>query len=180
MDKVKTSGWLALRVKRHSERKVIEQLKSGGVGHYCPFMEVKPVNPRSNKWKPYFPGYMFVQASPVSESILFLERLPGTIGLVKFGGEPAVTPDAVIQNLRQRISDIEAAGGIEMYGFQKGDHVVITAGPFEGYEAIFDERIEGDERVQVLLSFLSQYPQRAQLDASTLRRSSRRRRRKRR
>ena len=36
-----------------------------------------------------------------------------------------------------------------------GDLVQINSGPFNGYEAIFDARLPGTERVRVLLQFLS-------------------------
>jgi transcriptional antiterminator RfaH len=37
---------------------------------------------------------------------------------------------------------------------KRGDSVRIEAGPFAGYEAIFDGTISGQERVRVLLRFL--------------------------
>ena len=36
-----------------------------------------------------------------------------------------------------------------------GDVVTINFGPFEGYQAIFDARLPGTERVRVLLQLLS-------------------------
>ncbi len=41
-------------------------------------------------------------------------------------------------------------------------------GPFEGYEAIFDARLPGTERVRVLLQFLSDRYVTIELDASHL------------
>ncbi len=47
------------------------------------------------------------------------------------------------------------AGGEVFDDLHKGDVVRINFGPFEGYEAIFDTRLPGTERVRVLLQFLS-------------------------
>jgi transcription antitermination factor NusG len=63
-----------------------------------------------------------------------------------------------------------AAGGIVFDGLKHGDGVVIEHGPFEGYEAIFDQRLPGTERVRVLLQFLSNQRQLpVEIDASKIR-----------
>ena len=80
--------------------------------------------------------------------------MPHTVGLVSFGGEPASVPDNLIYAIRQRVEEISAAGGEVFDGLKKGDRVQINIGPFEGYEAIFDARLPGTERVRVLLQFL--------------------------
>ena len=45
---------------------------------------------------------------------------------------------------------------------KRGDVVKIQSGPFAGYDAIFDARLSGQERVRVLLQLLSKGT--AQLD----------------
>ncbi len=79
---------------------------------------------------------------------------------------PAIVPDVLIRELRQRLAEIEAAGELVFDALKPGDHVLITSGPLAGYEAIFDMRLPGKERVQVLLTFLSRHPQRVQLEVS--------------
>ena len=80
--------------------------------------------------------------------------MPHAVGLVSFGGEPASVPENLIHAIRQRVEEISAAGGEVFDGLKKGDRVRINVGPFEGYEAIFDARLPGTERVRVLLQFL--------------------------
>jgi transcriptional antiterminator RfaH len=84
-----------------------------------------------------------------------LQWIPGAVELVKFGGEPAIVPDDVILALKRRIAAIEAAGGIGADDLRPGDPVRITTGPMAGYEAIFDLRLKGTQRVHVLLGMLS-------------------------
>ena len=48
--------------------------------------------------------------------------------------------------------------------------------PLAGYEGIFDGRLDGAGRVQILLAFLGGHPQRVQLDGETIRKKRRRRR----
>ena len=56
-----------------------------------------------------------------------------------------------------------------------GDTVRIHGGPFEGYEAIFDTRLDGQERVRVLLQFInSQREVPVELDVSQIRKQDKR------
>jgi len=75
--------------------------------------------------------------------------------LVSFAGEPAVVPVNLIASMRQRIGEIANAGGELFDGLKTGDTVVVQAGPFDGYEAIYDTRLPGEERVRVLLIMLA-------------------------
>jgi transcription antitermination factor NusG len=60
-------------------------------------------------------------------------------------------PDHLIHALRKRVEEVHAAGGELLRSIRAGDAVVIRDGPFQGYEAIFDERLSDNERVRVLL-----------------------------
>jgi transcriptional antiterminator RfaH len=63
-------------------------------------------------------------------------------------------PDHLVQAIRQRVDQINVAGGEVFEGLKPGQVVWISDGPFRGYEAIFDARLPGNERVRVLLEFL--------------------------
>jgi transcriptional antiterminator RfaH len=81
--------------------------------------------------------------------------MPHAIGIVTVGEEPGIVPDNMIYAIRKRVEEIAAAGGELFDSLQPGDEITISDGPFAGYEAIFDTRIEGQERVRVLLQFLN-------------------------
>lgn len=157
--------WYTLRVKPHKERSVYQLLQARDVTVYFPRIKVKPKNPRAAKVRPYFPGYMFVQADLEALGANAFQWTPGTRGLVTFGDIPAVVPESLVYELEKRIRQIEARGGLAAGKYKKGDQVRIVEGPFAGYEAIFDVYLCGAERVQVLLAFLSQHPHPLKLDA---------------
>jgi transcriptional antiterminator RfaH len=159
-----TMQWYALSVKPHKERAVHQLLNAREVEVFFPTIRVKPKNPRAAKIRPYFPGYMFVYADLRDMGRNAFSWTPGTRGLVSYGGEPAVVPPGLIQELKQRLAEIEAKGGLMRATLKKGDRVRIVSGPFEGYEAIFDMHMPGKERVQVLLAFLSSQPKALKLD----------------
>lgn len=146
--------WYAIRSKPRKEEVVWLQVASQGFETYYPRIRVNPVNPRSKKLRPYFPGYLFVRADLDEVGMSIFQWMPHSIGLVSFGGEPSIVPENLVVAIRQKLDRINAAGGAIFDGMKPGDAVWISEGPFKGYEAIFDERVAGSERVRVLLEFL--------------------------
>ncbi len=170
------SQWYALRCKPRKEDIVWKQVHDRGHETFYPRLRVNPVNPRARKVKPYFPGYMFVRVDLETLGYNTLSWMPHAVGLVSFGGEPASVPDNLIFAIRQRVEEIAAAGGQVFDGLKQGDRVQINVGPFEGYEAIFDARLPGTERVRVLLQFLVERREVAvEMDASSIEKRSRKR-----
>jgi transcriptional antiterminator RfaH len=161
--------WYALHTKSRKEDIVWKQLRDQGYEVYYPRIRVKPVNPRSRKLRPYFPGYMFVRVDLEGTGKSVFQWLPHTLGMVSFGGEPAPVPENLINAIQRRVDEISAAGGEEFVGLRPGDLVTISFGIFEGYEAIFDARLPGAERVRVLLKLLSDRRIPVELDASHIR-----------
>lgn len=153
-----TKNWYALRVKPHKEKAVFQQLQAQDAEIYFPSISVKPKNPRSAKSKPYFPGYMFLKANLEEIGQNAFSWIPGTQGLVSFGDTPAIVPAALITELKQKLDALNKAVESNKLDIKKGDRVRITEGPFAGFDAIFDMQLPGNERVQILLAFLSNHP----------------------
>ena len=150
-----SANWYVLRSKARKEDAVYAQALQRGLEVFYPRLRVNPVNPRARKVRPYFPGYMFVHVDLEVVGYSVLRWMPNGLGLVQFGGEPATVPDSMIHAIRKRTEEIAAAGGELFMAIAPGDKVRIQDGPFAGYEAIFDARIPGTERVRVLLQFLN-------------------------
>jgi transcription antitermination factor NusG len=146
--------WYTLRSKPRKEEFVWQQALAQGFEVYYPRLRVHPVNPRSRKLVAYFPGYLFVHADLEQVGVSVFQWMPYTLGLVGFDGEPATVPDNLVQAVHQRVDEINQAGGEVFAGLKPGEPVRINEGPFRGYEAIFDTRLPGSERVRVLLEFL--------------------------
>jgi transcription elongation factor/antiterminator RfaH len=146
--------WYVIRCKSRKEEFLAEQLQLRRIEIFNPRIRVQVVNPRARKNKPYFPGYMFVHLDLEKTSEPSLQYIPGAANLIGFGGEVADVPDGLIQAIKMRVEEINNSGG-ELFDLLKiGETVVIHTGPFAGYEAIFDARLPGSERVRVLLKLL--------------------------
>jgi len=151
-----TCLWHVLRSKPNKEDSLCHFVTSEGYRVFYPQIPANPVNPRARKIRPYFPGYMFVQACLVEHGQNAFQYLPFSMGLVWLGGEPAVVPDTVVGVLQRRIAEICDAGGLMTYkDLEPGQRVVIQDGAFEGYEGIFDAYISGNDRVHILLKMIN-------------------------
>lgn len=164
----KNAKWYVIRAKPHRERVVHAQLSRQGMEVFFPSVKVNPVNPRAARERAYFPGYLFVHLDLEAVGANTLRWLPAAVGLLEFGGEPAIVPPALITQLKSRIASIQAAGGLVLADLVHGDVVKITSGPFTGYEAIFDLRLKGSDRVRVLLELLRRQVS-VEIDAGSLR-----------
>ena len=150
-----TLSWYALRSKPRKEEALWGQLLAGEIETFYPRLRVRPVNPRSRKVVPYFPGYMFVNADLEDVGASTFSYMPFSIGLVSFGVEPAPISEILIRDLTPRLHEIVDAGGVPFVGIAPGDPVWIREGPFAGYKALFDVHLSGKDRVRVLLQMLS-------------------------
>jgi transcriptional antiterminator RfaH len=164
----KNVKWYVIRAKPHRERVVHAQLTRQGMEVFFPSVKVNPVNPRAARERAYFPGYLFVHLDLETVGANTLRWLPAAVGLLEFGGEPAIVPPTLIAQLKSRIASIQAAGGLVLAELVHGDMVKITSGPFAGYEAIFDLRLKGSDRVRVLLDLLRRQVS-VEIDAGSLR-----------
>jgi len=161
--------WYTLHSQPRKEDLLWQQVLAQGYDCFYPRLKVQPVNPRARKIQPYFPGYLFVHVDLDAVGISTFQWMPYGTGLVSFGGEPATVPEPLIQALRRRIVEIAEAGGQLFDAVKPGDSIYIHSGPFAGYEAIFDARLPGTERVRVLLKMLNQRKLPVELDAGQVR-----------
>ena len=168
-----TSRWYALRSKPRKEDVLFRQAHAQGFEIFYPRLRVQPVNPRSKKYKPYFPGYMFVKVDIDVVGKSTFQWMLHSVGIIEFGGEPAYVSENLIHSLQKRVDEINEAGGEVFDGLKQGDPVQISEGPFAGYAAIFDARLPGSERVRVLIKMLSDRHLPVELGESQIERNDR-------
>ena len=146
-------NWYALNSKPHCEQLVYAGLVSRGIGAFLPLWPARE-SMRVVRPHPFFPSYLFAQADLETVGLSALQYLPGVRRLVFCGDQPAPIPEMAIRAIERRLVEIkqsvvDAAG----QPLTRGDLVVITGGPFRGYDGIFDRRLGSDERVRLLIDF---------------------------
>lgn len=147
-------SWYAIRSKPNKEDFLAGQLEAYGIEVFYPRLLVKTVNPRARKARPYFPSYLFVHVDLGKINTSTLRWMPGAVNLISFDGEPASVPDLLIAALERQVSAINASRKSFVDELKPGDAILVQDGPFAGYEAIFDGKLSGRDRVRVLLNFL--------------------------
>ena len=146
--------WYVLQSKPQKEPVVYEQLCIRKIEAYYPCIPAKVVNPRACKIKPYFPGYVFVHVDLDQLGPSALQWMPGTIGLVGYGGEPTFIPESLLQAIRRKVNRVNNIRNDLHNELRAGEIVAITSGPLAGYRAIFNSHLPGNERARVLLQLL--------------------------
>jgi len=135
--------WYAVHTKSRHEFQAIERLNQKGINAFLPTVE------RLRKWKdrkkiisfPLFPGYLFVNISKDSQSILSVLKVKGVVRLLcTLPGEPDPIPDEQILSL-QRL--IENKADLDPYPYlNEGQKVRIIKGPLSGVEGILVEKLD--------------------------------------
>ena len=163
--------WYVIQNKYRKESSLYRLLEDKGFEVFYPRLRVDPVNPRSKKEKPYFPGYMFVYTDLSEVQIRTFQRMPYAIGLVSFGGVPATVPEHVIATIRNNL-ELDQSEIKSKKKFHQGEAVKVLSGPFSGYEGIFDKSIAGETRVHILLSLLNDKKVLLELSAADIEKSN--------
>lgn len=147
--------WCLVYTKPRQERVALEHLNRQFSEAYLPTLAtrkringtLKPIE------SPMFPRYIFLYMRPDIDAFGPIRSTRGASHLVRFGANVARVPDDFIELLKNNESSrTEAVPN----SFKSGDKVAIAAGPFRGYEAIFEcERAEN--RAIILLNLASRH-----------------------
>jgi transcriptional antiterminator RfaH len=165
-----TAQWYALHSKPMKEALLWEQLCLQQIECYYPCIRVRPETAHARRVKPYFPGYIFGHVDLNHINLSTLQWMPGASSIVSFDGIPASIPDHVIAAIRRHVDEINAEGAEIISGLKPGEEVLIHGGPFDGYQALFDGRLPGRERVRVLLKLMQTQQMALELPATQIQR----------
>jgi transcriptional antiterminator RfaH len=144
--------WFALYTNPHKEYLVQGLLRDKRVEVYLPEAPVVVRRRDRREKKPFFPHYLFARLDLNDDRMAEVRWMPGVRHIVSAGEQPVPVPDEVVSYIRHRLATLVR---IEPEGpFKKGDLVHIVHGPFEGLDAVFDQRLSPERRVRVLLDLM--------------------------
>ncbi len=151
-------SWYVLKTKPRAERLVADGLASHAFVTYLPLVP-QSVSPWRNPRRvggadPLFPGYVFAQLDVTSPLWIRARSYPGVSYILNQDGKPVPLPSAVVDTIRERTERSWSRAKVGASPFQQGERVRIVDGPLAGLEAIFDRRLSGRERCQVLLTLV--------------------------
>ncbi len=147
--------WFAVCSKPRQEAVAEENLVRQGFHVYLPRLRIR--RRRRGQWidsiEVLFPRYLFIRIDPLQRNMAPVRSTRGVVGLVRFGGQPAVVPDEVMDALLQCQDPASGLHQENRTPFSAGDRIKLVDGPFAGMEAVFAEQ-DGEKRVTVLLELL--------------------------
>jgi len=142
--------WYVVNTKARNEERAAVNLAQGGIDVLAPKLRFKRW--REGKFtdiiEPMFPGYIFVRFHPVDEFRL-VKYTRGIKTIVNFNGRIIPLQEGLIDFIRERLTDGVAT--VEKPTFQKGEKLIIQEGPFKGFGGIFEQELDGRERIAILL-----------------------------
>jgi transcriptional antiterminator RfaH len=136
-------GWVVLKTQPRHEILAVNAITARSVESYVPLVRTSRA---STATVPLFPGYVFARVDAFDD-VLRVRAAPGIAYVLPKDCSPAVVPDAVIEMIRQRLSE----SPLEMPDLTRGDRVQLISGPFRWMDAIFDRRLNAAGRVRILL-----------------------------
>lgn len=146
--------WYVMQSKPNREFFLASQLRLNHVKTYLPLIRMLD-NKDHIKQKPFFPGYLFVHIDLSKSGTSCLQWVPGSKGMVMFGGQPPSVPDQFIEELRYKLEKLNINRDSKYSQIPEGDPVSIVSGPFQGYRAMFNAYLPEKDRVRLLLNTLA-------------------------
>ena len=150
-----TRAWYVVATKPQQETTAQEHLTRQGYTTLLPTCRLK--KRRRGKWQqvtePTFPGYVFVELETGSDDMAPIRSTRGCRDLVRFGQQPAVVHENIIEAIMLRESAQRSLDEKIEGPFSPGDVVMLEDGPFQGLSAIYYMN-KGADRVQVLITLL--------------------------
>ncbi len=147
--------WYAVCCKPRQEAIAEENLQRQGYRTYLP--RIRNARHRHGQWvdviEPLFPRYLFIRIDPALRSTAPVRSTRGAVGLVRFGGQPAIIPEEVIDTIVQRETPNTGLHENNRPLLCTGEPIRLVEGPLVGMEGIFTEE-DGDKRVIVLMELL--------------------------
>jgi len=144
--------WYVMHSKPQKEVFLRERLRIQRMEVYLPLIRLKPVNPRARKVQPFFPGYLFLHMDLEEISSSELRGMPGSIGIVSYGGEPAYVGDALIHTIQKQVEEINDSINGYVDRFKSGDLVVINDGPFAAFDTIASPARKTESELKQVIS----------------------------
>ncbi len=151
--RIGAANWYALFTRHQREKPVALALSNKNHEVYLPlYRSVRQWQDRAKQlWLPLFPGYVFLRGG--LERQLQILTTPGVIDIVRFGGHPAIVPQAQLDAVRQIL---ESCLAVETHPYLEcGDRVKVKSGPLAGLEGILDRK-KGSARLVVSMEMLGQ------------------------
>ena len=149
--------WYLVQTKPRQERTALVNLVRQGYEAFLPLLrrQQRRQGRLVARVEPLFPRYLFVRLQAEKDNFAPIRSTLGVAQLVRFGSAYACVPDALVTEIQGRAGP-DGVAEQPPASFSAGDRVRVVAGPFAGYEGVFDAA-RGRDRVTLLLEIASRH-----------------------
>ena len=151
---INASDWYLAYTKPRQEEMARVHLDHQGFVTYLPLFKKfkKTEQGPISVFEPMFPRYLFFRPGKAGQSISVVRSTKGVTTLVRFGFEPAVIDDALLQRIRQLEEDRNHATLQELSNLKAGQAVRLKHTALGGMDGLIQS--VSSKRVAVLLEIL--------------------------
>ena len=146
--------WYCLKAQSKREHIAAAFLRqSSELEVFCPRLRFRKQTARGPVWfvESMFPGYLFAKFNYATLNRRVVHA-PGVNGFVRFGDRLGLLPDALIAEIKSRVSRDEI---VEInQRLESGQNVEVAQGPFQGFEALVTRFISAKDRVEILIEWM--------------------------
>ncbi|MBW8359431.1 MAG: transcription termination/antitermination protein NusG [Weeksellaceae bacterium] len=103
------------------------------------------------KERPYYPGYLMVEANLIGEIPHIIKNIPGVISFLSLtkGGDPVPMRKSEVNRMLGRMDELsEFATELEI-PFVVGENVKVIEGPFNGFNGTVEKILEDKKKLEV-------------------------------
>ncbi len=103
------------------------------------------------KERPYYPGYLMVEANLIGEIPHIIKNIPGVISFLSLtkGGDPVPMRKSEVNRMLGRMDELsEFATDVEI-PFVVGENVKVIDGPFNGFNGTVEKILEDKKKLEV-------------------------------
>lgn len=103
------------------------------------------------KERPYYPGYLMVEANLVGEVPHLIKNIPGVISFLSLtkGGDPVPMRKSEVNRMLGKMDELsEFATDVEI-PFEIGENVKVVDGPFNGFNGVIEKIHEDKKKLEV-------------------------------
>ncbi len=103
------------------------------------------------KERPYYPGYLMVEANLMGEIPHIIKNIPGVISFLSLtkGGEPVPMRKIEVDRMLGRIDELSEFASDMAIPFIVGESVKVIDGPFNGFNGTVEKILEDKKKLEV-------------------------------
>ena len=103
------------------------------------------------KERPYYPGYLMVEANLIGEIPHIIKNIPGVISFLSLtkGGDPVPMRKAEVNRMLGRMDELSEFAAEMEIPYVVGENVKVIDGPFNGFNGTVEKILEDKKKLEV-------------------------------